>query len=449
MMRAGIILAAGLGTRMKSTQSKVMHTVAGLPMLGHVINAMRDAGVDRIVVVTHAGGDEVRRFADGMGAETVIQERQLGTGHAAGCAAAALTDFSGPAVISYGDMPLVEAQTFSAAFAAEEATGMSIAGFRPADPAAYGRMVVDADGFLNRIVEYKDASEAQRKIGLCNAGILALETQDLRRWTAALKNDNAQGEYYLTDVPALAKAEGIPCTVVTMDAIEAMGVNSRAELAAAEAAMQTRLRDEALENGAGMTAPETVYLSFDTEIEPDAIVEPYVVFGPGVVVHKGAHIRAFSHIEGAEIGPGAIVGPYARLRPGAKLEENVHVGNFVEVKNATLEAGAKANHLTYLGDARVGKKTNIGAGTITCNYDGFGKSRTDIGENAFIGSDTSLVAPVKVGDGAVIGAGSTITKDVPADALAVTRSAQKIFAGWAKDYRARKTAEKAAKQKGK
>ncbi len=449
MIRAGIVLAAGLGTRMKSALPKVMHPVAGLPILGHVINAMRDAGVDRIVVVTHAGGDEVRTFATQMGAETVIQEKQLGTGHAAGCAAAALVDFAGPAVITYGDMPLVGAQTFSAAFAAQEATGLSIAAFRPADPAAYGRMVVDADGFLNHIVEYKDASEAQRKITLCNAGILALETQDLRRWTAALKNDNAQGEYYLTDVPMLAKAEGIHCTVVTMDAVEAMGVNSRAELAAAERAMQARLRTDALDSGVGMTAPETVYLCFDTQLEPDVFIEPYVVFGPAVTVHKGARIRAFSHIEGAEIGPGAIVGPYARLRPGAKLAENVHVGNFVEVKNATLEAGAKANHLTYLGDARVGKKTNIGAGTITCNYDGYNKSRTDIGENAFIGSDTSLVAPVKVGDGAVIGAGSTVTKDVPADALAVTRAAQKIFPGWATEYRARKAAIKAAKTKDK
>jgi bifunctional UDP-N-acetylglucosamine pyrophosphorylase / glucosamine-1-phosphate N-acetyltransferase len=446
MMRAGIVLAAGQGTRMKSATPKVMHAVAGLPMLGHVINAMRDGGVERIVVVTHAGGDSVRAFAEKMGAACVIQEKQLGTGHAASCAASALAGFSGAVAVAYGDMPLVRPQTFAAAFAAQEKTGMCIAAFRPADPAAYGRIVLDADGFLNRIVEFKDASEAQRKIDLCNAGILALDAEKLFRWTASLKNDNAQGEYYLTDVPALAKAEGIRCTVVTMDAEEAMGANSRAELASAEGLMQARLRADALAGGVGMAAPETVYLSYDTVLEADVFVEPFVVFAPGVVVRSGATVRAFSHLEGAEVGPGAIVGPYARLRPGAVLEENVHVGNFVEVKNAKLEKGAKANHLTYLGDARVGQGTNIGAGTITCNYDGYMKSRTDIGANAFIGSDTSLVAPVTVGDGAIVGAGSTITRDVPADALAVTRAEQRILPGFAVKYRARKRAAKEAKK---
>jgi bifunctional UDP-N-acetylglucosamine pyrophosphorylase / glucosamine-1-phosphate N-acetyltransferase len=440
MKRAGLILAAGQGTRMKSAHPKVMHPVAGLPMLGHVINAMREAGVERIVVVTHAAGEAVRSFAEKMGAETAVQTPQLGTGHAASCAAPALGGFDGAVVIAYGDMPLVEAQTFAAAFTAQEATGMAIAAFRPADPATYGRMVLDADGFLSGIVEFKDASEAQRKISLCNAGILACDAKKLFRWTAALKNENAQGEYYLTDVPALAKSEGIRCTVLTMDATEATGVNSRAELAAAEAAMQVRLRADLMALGVGMIAPETVFLSYDTVIEADVTIEPNVFFAPGVTVRSGAQIRAFSHLEGCEVGPGAIVGPFARLRPGAVLDAGVHVGNFVEIKNSHLEAGAKANHLTYLGDARVGAHANIGAGTITCNYDGFNKHRTDIGANAFIGSDTSLVAPVRVFEGAITGAGSTITKDVPANALALTRSEQKIVPGWAEKYRARKMA---------
>lgn len=444
MMKAGIVLAAGQGTRMKSALPKVMQKVAGLPMLGHVINAMRDGGVQEIVVVTHAAGDAVRIFAESMGARCVIQEEQLGTGHAAACAALALEGFPGAAVIAYGDMPLVSAQTFSAAFAAQEKTGLSIAAFRPADPAMYGRVVLDGDRFLDHIVEYKDASEAQRNITLCNAGILGIGVADLAKWTGLLKNDNVQGEFYLTDVPKLAKAEGVRCTVMTMAAEEAMGVNSRAELAAAEAAMQSRLRAEAMAFGVGMIAPETVFLSYDTEIEADVLIEPNVFFGPGVKIRSGAVIRAFSHLEGVTIGKGAQIGPFARLRPGSVLEDNVRVGNFVEVKNSRLEAGAKANHLTYLGDARVGQRTNIGAGTITCNYDGYNKSHTDIGSDAFIGSDTSLVAPVTVGDGALIGAGSTITHDVAANALALTRAEQKEYPGMAELVRQRKKAIKEA-----
>jgi bifunctional UDP-N-acetylglucosamine pyrophosphorylase / glucosamine-1-phosphate N-acetyltransferase len=448
MKRAGIILAAGQGTRMKSATPKVMHKVAGLPMLGHVIRAMRESGVERLVVVTHSAGEMVRAFAAKLGAETVIQEKQLGTGHAAACCSGLLGEFTGAVVIAYGDMPLVKPETFAAAFDAATATGMSVAAFRPADAGAYGRIVLNADGkTLNHIVEFKDASDAQRKIGLCNAGILACKAADLFRWTAGLKNDNAQGEYYLTDVPTAAKAEGVKCTVTMMDAGEAMGVNSRAELAAAESAMQERLRKRLMAAGVGMIAPETVFLSYDTEIGPDTEIEPNVIFATGVKVHAGAHIRAFSHLEGAEVGQGAIIGPYARLRPGAVIEDCVHVGNFVEIKNARLEKGAKANHLTYLGDARVGPGTNIGAGCITCNYDGYNKSHTDIGANAFIGSDVSLVAPVKVGDGAIVGAGSTITKDIPANALAVTRAEQRVIPGWAEKYRARKAAIKAAKKK--
>ncbi|MDE2493607.1 MAG: bifunctional UDP-N-acetylglucosamine diphosphorylase/glucosamine-1-phosphate N-acetyltransferase GlmU [Alphaproteobacteria bacterium] len=449
MMRAGIILAAGQGTRMKSATPKVMHTVAGLPILGHVIAAMRASGVGRIVVVTHKEGDEVRAFAAKLGATSVIQEKQLGTGHAAASAASALADFSGALIVTYGDMPMLTAATFEASFAAQARTGMTMVGFRPGDPAAYGRMILDGQGLLDRIVEFKDASAEERAVALCNAGILAADAKNFFRWAAKIENDNKQGEYYLTDVPSFAKAEGVRCSVVEADEVEMMGVNSRAELAAAEAAMQARLRTRALANAVGMIAPDTVYLSHDTVLETDCQIEPFVVFAPGVTVGSGARIRAFSHLEGAEVGAGAVVGPYARLRPGAVLEEDVHVGNFVEVKNALVEKGAKANHLTYLGDARVGAGANIGAGTITCNYDGFEKHKTDIGAGAFIGSDTALVAPVKVGPGAITGAGSVITKDVAAGALAVTRTEQKEISGWADKFRERKRAAKAAKAKDK
>jgi bifunctional UDP-N-acetylglucosamine pyrophosphorylase/glucosamine-1-phosphate N-acetyltransferase len=449
MTRAGIILAAGQGKRMKSATPKVMHTVAGLPMLGHVIAAMREAKIERIVVVTHKEGGEVRAFAQKLGAGSVVQDPQLGTGHAACMAAGALADFSGVLIVAYGDMPLVTFATFEASFAAQAKAGIAMVGFRPKDAAEYGRMILDANGLLDRIVEFKDANTRERCEPLCNAGILAADAKDFFRWTAMLGNDNAQKEYYLTDVPSFAKAEGVGCAVVEADEIEMMGVNSRAELAAAEAAMQARLRALALAGAVGMTAPETVFLSYDTVLEADCQIEPYVFFAPGVVVRSGARIRAFSHLEGAEVGAGAIVGPYARLRHGAVLEEGVHVGNFVEVKNTRLEKGAKANHLSYLGDARIGPAANIGAGTITCNYDGFDKHKTDIGAGAFIGSDTALVAPVTVGEGAIVGAGSVVTKDVAAGSLVVTRAKQKEILGWAEKFRTKKKAARAAKTKDK
>ena len=427
---------------MKSAMPKVMHAVAGLPMLGHVIAAMRGAGVERIVVVTHQEGDAVRAYAAKLGAESVIQEKQLGTGHAAACAGAALADFTGAVVVSYGDMPLLTSRTFEASFAAQAKAGMAMVGFRPKDAAAYGRMILDGQGFLDRIVEFKDANAQERAVDLCNAGILCADAKRFFRWAGKLENNNSQKEYYLTDVPMLAKAESVRTSVVVADETEMMGVNSRAELAAAEGAMQSRLRAKALANAVGMIAPDTVFLSYDTVLEADAQIEPYVVFAPGVTVRAGATIRAFSHLEGAVVGSGAIVGPYARLRPGAVLDEGVHVGNFVEVKNSRLEKGVKANHLTYLGDARVGAGANIGAGTITCNYDGFDKHKTDIGAGAFIGSDTAMVAPVKIGDGAMTGAGSVITKDVAAGALVVTRAEQKEIPGWAEKFRTRKKAAK-------
>jgi bifunctional UDP-N-acetylglucosamine pyrophosphorylase/glucosamine-1-phosphate N-acetyltransferase len=436
-----------MGTRMKSAVPKAMHAVAGRPLLGHVIEAARGAGAERIVVVASKEGDAVCAYAASLGAETAIQAEQLGTGHAALCAGAALAGFDGSVLVNNADMPLVTAPTLRAAFEAAEKVGFSAAAFRPADPARYGRVILDRDGLLDRIVEYKDASEAERRVDLCCAGsYAAARAKDFFRWAASLDNDNVQKEYYLPQVPTIAKRDGVACAVPVADAVEVMGVNSRAELAEAEAQMQTRLRAAALEAGVGMTAPQTVFLSYDTVLEADAAIGPYVVFGPGVTVKSGAEIRAFSHLEGAVVETGAIVGPYARLRPGAHLEEDVHIGNFVEVKKTRVEKGAKANHLAYLGDARVGAGANIGAGTITCNYDGFDKFETDIGANAFIGSNTALVAPVKVGDGAYVGAGSTIAKDgVLEDALALARAARKDVAGWAAKFRARKRAAKAGK----
>ena len=443
--RAGIILAAGQGTRMKSVRPKVMHAVAGLPILGHVIAAMRGAAISRLVVVTAPDAEEVRAYVAKLGAESVIQGSQLGTGHAAACAAPHLREFDGPIVVSYGDHPLFTSATFDASFEAREKVGLAIVAFR-SQSRAYGRVIVDRDGLLDRIVEYKDASETERNVDLCNAGMMAAGAKDFFRWAAKLKNENTQGEYYLTDVPNFARADRVMCAVVEADEVETMGVNSRAELAQAEAAMQNRLRAKMLDAGVGMTAPDTVYFSFDTFIEPDTQIDPYVVFAPGVSVKRGAHIRAFSHLEGAEVGEGAIIGPYARLRPGAKIDENVHIGNFVEVKNARVEKGAKANHLAYLGDARIGAGANIGAGTITCNYDGFDKHFTDIGAGAFIGSNASLVAPVSVKDGAYVAAGSVITKEVEADALALTRAPQRDVPGWADKFRSRKRAEKAKRK---
>jgi bifunctional UDP-N-acetylglucosamine pyrophosphorylase/glucosamine-1-phosphate N-acetyltransferase len=441
--RAGIILAAGQGTRMKSAKPKVMHEVAGLPILGHVIAAVKGAGVEQIVVVVAPDAEEVRAFAASLGAQSAIQDKQLGTGHAANCAASALADFSGSLIVTYGDHPLMTAEMFEASFAAGEKAGMAIVAFRSASK-AYGRVIAYRDGMLERIVEYKDANENERKFDLCNAGVMAADAKRFFRWASQLKNENTQREFYLTDIPSFAKADRVACAIVEADEAEMMGVNSRAELAAAETEMQKRLRAKALAAGVGMIAPQTVFLSYDTVLEADVQIGPFVVFGPGVTVRRGAEIRAFSHLEGAEVGRNAIIGPHARLRPGAVIEDDVHIGNFVEVKKARIEKGAKANHLAYIGDARVGAGANIGAGTITCNYDGFDKHFTDIGAGAFIGSDTALVAPVKIADGAYVGAGSVITKDVGKDSLAVTRAEQREVPGWAAKFRTRK---KAAKRK--
>lgn len=420
---------------MKSSLPKVLHKVAGLPLLGHVIAALRGAGVERIVVVTSTAGEVVRDFAKKQGCTTAIQDKQLGTGHAAASAKEALGDFSGTLLIVNGDMPLVTADVVSECLKAQASTGLAMLAFEPADAAQYGRVLRAADGTLDRIVEFKDASSSERAVTLCNAGCYAVDARKFFGWAGQLKSDNAQGEYYLTDVPALARADGIACAIAVADEVSVSGVNSRAELAEAEAKFQQRKRAALLKDGVTMTAPETVFFAHDTAVENDVEIEPFVIFAPGVSVKSGARIRSHSHLEGAQVGAGAIIGPYARLRPGAVIGEDAHIGNFVEIKNATIGKGAKANHLTYLGDAKVGAGANIGAGTITCNYDGFTKSVTEIGAGAFIGSDTALVAPVKVGDGAITGAGSVITRDVPADALAVTRAPLIEKSGWAKSFR--------------
>jgi bifunctional UDP-N-acetylglucosamine pyrophosphorylase/glucosamine-1-phosphate N-acetyltransferase len=443
--RAGIILAAGQGTRMKSARPKVMHEVAGRPMLGHVMAAMRAAGIGRMVVVTAADAGEVRAYVTREGGETVVQEQQLGTGHAAASAGSLLDDFPGALVVTYGDMPLVTAELFETSFLAQEQLGLSIVAFQ-SDSTAYGRVVFDHDGILDRIVEYKDANETERRIRFCNAGIMAAPARQFFHWSAQLKNENVQKEYYLTDVPNFAKKDGVRCGVVECPEVLAMGVNSRGELARAENLMQERLRSSALARGVGMRNPESVFLCWDTELEADVRVEPFVVFGPGVTVRGGAQIRAFSHLEGAEVRSNAVIGPYARLRPGAVIEDDAHIGNFVEVKNSRIGRGTKANHLAYLGDATVGAGANIGAGAITCNYDGFDKHETIIGAGAFIGSDTALVAPVTVGAGAFVGAGSVIAKDVAPDALAVVRAEQVEKPGWAEKFRTKKLAAKAAKR---
>ena len=435
---------------MKSDLPKVLHRVANRPMISHLLDALSAISSERTVVVVAPG---MTQLVDAVApADTAVQTEALGTGHAVLAARDQMQDFTGDVLVLFGDTPLLTAQTMQDMLTARRAAenpAVVVLGFRPDDPAEYGRLVTAADGGLEAIVEFKDASDAQREIGLCNAGIMAIDGNHLFALLDAVGNDNANGEYYLTDIVELARDRGLRCAVVeAADPVEVMGVNSRAQLAEAEAAMQARLRDRAMAGGVTMTDPETVWLSADTKIGRDVIIGPNVFFGTGVTIADNVEIKAFCHIDGAEVASGVSIGPFARLRPGAKLERNVHVGNFVEIKQALVEEGAKVNHLSYVGDARIGPRANVGAGTITCNYDGFFKELTDIGADAFIGSNTALVAPVKVGDGATVGAGSVITSDVEADALAVARGRQKSIAGWASAFRKRRKAEKdAAKAK--
>ena len=420
-----IILAAGKGTRMNSELPKVLHPIAGDPMLVHAMAAGATLDPTHTVVVAGHGAAEVTAAAQSYDetATVVVQSEQLGTAHAVAQARDTLAKFDGTAIVLYGDTPFVSPETLEDMMSASEGADVVVLGFEAADPGSYGRLVMDGTS-LERIVEFKDASEAERAITLCNSGVIACNAALLFDLIDAVGNENASGEYYLTDIIGLARSRGLKATAVTCDESETLGVNSRAQLAEAEAAFQARARASLIEDGVTLQAPDTVFLARDTVIGRDALIEPNVVFGAGVTVESGAHIRAFSHLEGCHVSRGAVVGPYARLRPGAELEENAKVGNFVEIKNAVLAEGAKVNHLSYIGDAFVGAHANIGAGTITCNYDGVMKHHTHIGARAFIGSNTMLIAPVHIGEGAMTGSGSVITSDVEPDALALARAPQ-------------------------
>ncbi|MBA5779327.1 bifunctional UDP-N-acetylglucosamine diphosphorylase/glucosamine-1-phosphate N-acetyltransferase GlmU [Stappia sp. F7233] len=434
-----IVLAAGLGTRMKSALPKVMHEVGGLPLLGHVLTAVAQAGIDRVAVVIGPDMENVEALVARLSpnASCHIQAERLGTAHAARAASRALADTPDHVLVLFGDTPLVETTTLKRIRARlDQGADLAVLGFEAANPFGYGRLVMDGDQ-LAAIREERDASETERRITFCNSGIMGFRGPHFASLLEAIGNANAKGEFYLTDAVEIARARGLSVMTESAPEDEVQGINTRAQLAAVEAVFQNRMRNAAMDNGATLVAPETIFFSHDTVLGSDVVVEPNVVFAPGVVVKNGTRIRAFSHLEGADVGAAATLGPYARLRPGARIGEAAHIGNFVEIKNATVEAGAKVNHLTYIGDARVGAKANIGAGTITCNYDGVLKHHTDIGAGAFIGSNSTLVAPVTIGDGAYIAAGSTITDTVSKDALALGRARQSEKPGRAAEIRSR------------
>jgi bifunctional UDP-N-acetylglucosamine pyrophosphorylase/glucosamine-1-phosphate N-acetyltransferase len=439
---AVVILAAGQGTRMRSDTHKVLHPIASRPVLLHLLDRVDALGADKRVVVVGKGREQVEAAIAGRDAAIAVQAEQKGTGHAVQQAAGALAGYAGPVLILYGDTPFVEAETLRRMIDrldGDGGPGVVVLASYQADPAKYGRIILGDGDRIAKMVEYRDATEEERAVKLCNSGMMAVRAGDLFRWLDAVGNDNAASEYYLPDIVNVAAAEGREAVVIEGDPYEAAGVNSRAELAHLELEWQRRRREQALDEGATLIDPESVWFAYDTRLGRDVTVEPHVVFGPGVEVADGATIHAFSHIEGAVIGVKASIGPFARIRPGTRLADRTKVGNFVELKKAEIGEGAKVNHLSYVGDASVGARANVGAGTITCNYDGFGKYRTVIGAGAFIGSNTALVAPVTIGDGAVIGAGSVITEDVEADSLAVERTQQKGISGWARRFRERMT----------
>ncbi len=446
--RAAVILAAGQGTRMKSPLPKVLHKVASRAMLDLAIDAAERLGCERIVVVVGAHSPAVgehvkKRLGEGA---IAVQDPPMGTGHAVRAAEGALKGFKGDVLVTYADCPLLDAHAIAPLMAVrEKGADVAVLGFEARDPGAYGRLVIEGGDNLVKIVEAKDATARELKITACNSGVMVAEASLLFELLAQVKNDNKKGEYYLTDVVALARAAGKTVKTAMADEDDVLGVNSQIELAEAEAIFQRRTRLRMMTEGVSLVAPETVFFAWDTRAAGGVRIEPNVVFGPRVTLEAGAEIRAFSHLEGAVVREGAQVGPYARLRPGADIGAGAHIGNFVEVKNVAVGAGAKANHLSYLGDGEVGAKANIGAGTIFCNYDGFDKHRTVIGAGAFIGSNSALVAPVSVGAGAYIGSGSVVTDDVADNALAFERSEQIVKPGWAERFRAAKAARKAAK----
>lgn len=445
---AAIILAAGMGTRMKSGLHKVLHPIGGRPMLMHLIASVNALSPARKVVIVGALREQVEQALAGTDVIVVGQQPQLGTGHAVLQAKSALADFKGDIIVLYGDVPFIECATMRMLLATLNREGRTkpiaaVLGFRTAVPGNYGRIVARDGETIDKMVEFKDATRVERGIDLCNSGLLAVRSEDLWPLLERVGNDNAAGEYYLPDIVMLAKADGRESVVVDTSEAEVLGINSRAELAVAEARFQASQRTHFMREGVTLQDPDSVHFAFDTEIAADVTIEPNVVFGPGVRIGAGSIIRAFSHIAGAQIGDACEIGPFARLRPGTSLATGVKIGNYVETKNARFEAGAKANHLSYIGDSSVGAKANIGAGTITCNYDGFFKYRTEIGDGAFIGSNSALVAPVRIGDGAIVGAGSVITGNVDADALALARGVQKTKTGWAKRFRATAAKKKA------
>lgn len=441
---AVIILAAGKGTRMRSELPKVMHKIAGESMISHVLHTASSLTPEQIVVVLGSGMDQVAAESASKGKVIcVVQPEQLGTADAVGHARTVLKDFKGRIAIIYGDTPLITPAIIDSALRELDSNSVVAIGMRPHNPAGYGRLVVDKkSGELIEIIEHKDASESQREINLCNSGIMAVRSDCLWKLLDLVGNNNASGEFYLTDLVRLARKSGLACGVVEGSADALSGVNSRAELAKAEAIFQNRQRQRVMEEGATLVAPETVFLSRDTRLGRDVTIHPNVIFGRGVVVEDGAEIKSFSHLEECVVGKSAIIGPFARLRPGAVLERGAHIGNFVEVKNSTIGTGAKINHLSYVGDSTVGRAANIGAGTITCNYDGFTKSSTTIGDYAFIGSNTALVAPVHIGEGAIVGAGSVIVEDVPADAMALSRPMQMNMPEKARTFRNNRGSQK-------
>jgi bifunctional UDP-N-acetylglucosamine pyrophosphorylase / glucosamine-1-phosphate N-acetyltransferase len=439
---AVVILAAGQGTRMRSDTHKVLHPIASRPLLLHLLDRVDALGADRRIVVAGKGRDQVETALEGRDVAVVHQAEQKGTGHAVQQAADALAGYDGAVLVLYGDTPFVEAETLSRMLERLDGNGgpgVVVLASEPDDPLKYGRIILGEGDRIAKMVEYKDATEDERAVRLCNSGMMAVRAADLFRWLGQVTNDNAAREYYLPDSVNIAAAEGREAVVIEGDPYETAGVNSRAELAHLELEWQRRRREQALDEGATLIDPESVWFAYDTKLGRDVTVEPHVVFGPGVEVADGATIHAFSHIEGAIIGAKARIGPFARIRPGTRLADRSKVGNFVELKKAAVGEGAKVNHLSYVGDAEVGARSNIGAGTITCNYDGFGKYRTVIGEGAFIGSNSALVAPVTIGAGAIVGAGSVITRDVEPDSLAVERNEQRGIAGWAKRFRERMT----------
>ncbi len=444
-----ITLAAGMGTRMRSFIPKVLHPIGGRSMLAHVLSLAVELGGTKNIVVLGPELEETQETVvpAQICAQTVIQTQRLGTAHAVLSAIDHISSHDGNVLILYGDTPLLTIETLRKLTASlDDGADIVVLGFDAADPTGYGRLLQDTDGSLLAIREHKDADERERAVNLCNSGVFGFKADKLPDLLSRIKNDNANGEYYLTDTVELAKADGLEVAIVTCRELEVLGVNSRQQLASAEKIYQCRKRSEVMEGGATLLDPDSVYFSYDTKIGKDVLIEPNVFFGPGVTVADNVHIKAFCHLEQTQIGKGAAIGPYARLRPAAVIGENAKVGNFVEIKKSTIEEGAKVSHLTYIGDARIGKNANIGAGTITCNYDGFNKHFTDIGEGAFIGSNSALVAPVKIGDGAFVGSGSVVTRNVDKNSLAVSRAKQRQIDDWGIKFRRMNKSTKVKKQ---